>query len=112
MERASTGVSGSLISLIKRMLESDKSASSEGVAIYTSFGIVRGRITRASVPVYDHQDDAADLLHPHSPDLLEIEDAIVEHYANHLAAARYDRLFINVSDIRSFAVVDFNSTSY
>ena len=110
-DRTGSAVSESLISLIRRMLQSDKSASSEGVAIYTSFGIVRGRITRASVPSGGN-DVAPDLLHPHSPDLLEVEDATVEHYANHLAAAKYDRLFINVTDIRSFALADFTSSVY
>src|SRR5262249_3934278 len=105
-------VSESLINLIRRMLQSDKTAYSEGVAIYTSFGVVRGRITRASVPSDGNDNAPADLLHPHSPDLLEIEDVTVEHYANHLAAARYDRLFISVSDIRSFALADFSSAVY
>ena len=111
-ERTGSAVSESLISLIRRMLQSDKSASSEGVAIYTSFGIVRGRITRASVPLDGDRVASADLLHSHSPDLLEVEDATVEHYANHLAAARYDRLFINVTDIRSFALADFTLPVY
>ena len=96
----------SLLGLIGRMLKSDKSLLSEGVAIYTSYAIDRGRISRSNLPTDGVDSTSSDLLHLRSPVLLEVEDATVEHYANHLAAARYERLFVNVNDICSFALTD------
>jgi hypothetical protein len=96
----------SLLGLIGRMLKSDKSLLSEGVVIYTSYGICRGRISRSNLPADGANAVSSDLLHLRSPVLLEVEDATVEHYANHLAAGRYERLFVNVNDICSFALTD------
>ena len=94
----------SLLGLIGRLLKSDKSLLSEGVVIYSSFGIIRGRISRSNLPSESTDGASSDLLHLHSPVLLEVEEATVEHYANHLAAGRYERLFVNVNDICSFAL--------
>jgi len=111
-EVVASSIGESLLGLIGRMLKSDKSLLSEGVAIYTSYGIVRGRISRSNLPSERMDGASSDLLHLHSPILLEVEDAVVEHYANHLAAARYDRLFLTVSDICSFALTDSKASGY
>jgi hypothetical protein len=105
-ELIADSIGESLLGLIGRMLKSDASLLSEGVAIYTSYGIVRGRISRSNLLPEGTDGGSSDLLHLHSPVLLEVEDATVEHYANHLAAARYERLFVNVNDICSFALTD------
>src|SRR5258708_6461359 len=107
-EQIADSIGESLLGLIGRMLKSDKSLLSEGVAIYTSYGIVRGRISRLNTASDGIGVGSTDLLHLHSPVLLEVEDVTVEHYANHLAGARYDRLFVSVSDICSFALTGVN----
>ena len=102
----------SLIRLVRQSLQSDRSALAEGVEIYTSFGVVRGRISRAMIQGEAKTPSSADSLHLHTPHVIEVEEVTVEHYANHLAAAHYDRLFISTADVRSFALVQFNSAAY
>ena len=70
-EQTLSTVGESILGLIQRMLQSDKSVVSEGVTIYTSFGIVRGRITRSSLPLPGEMDLPPDLLHPHTPTCLK-----------------------------------------
>lgn len=102
-------VADTLISLVRQTMQSDKSVLAESLTVYTSFGVVRGRISRTMLQAESKGELAADALHIKTPEIIEVEDVMVEHYANHLAAAHYDRLFISTVDIRGFALLGPNS---
>jgi hypothetical protein len=40
------------------------------------------------------------------PEVVEVHDAAVEHYSNHLPTATFNRLHVRVDDVRGFAVLD------
>lgn len=89
------------------MLKSSLSASGEQafghLVLYTSFGVVRGRIglTFAQGLISDGAGTESD-----APlEVIEINDVTVEHYSNHLANANFDRLYVRLSDVLSFALV-------
>jgi hypothetical protein len=42
--------------------------------------------------------------------VLELSEASVEHYSNHLPTGAYDRLFVRVADVQGFAI-DANAGS-
>jgi hypothetical protein len=36
--------------------------------------------------------------------VLELSQALVEHYSNHLPSGSYDRLFVRVADVQGFSI--------
>jgi hypothetical protein len=86
------------------LLRSSLSASGEQafghLVLYTSFGVVRGRIGLTFAQGLINKESIG----PES-EVIEINDVTVEHYSNHLANATFDRLYVRLSDVRSFALV-------
>jgi hypothetical protein len=44
-------------------------------------------------------------------EVIELNDVTVEHYSNHLANATFDRLYVRLSDVLSFALVGNQGSS-
>jgi hypothetical protein len=93
-----------LITLLKSSLSSDGSQPFGHLVLYTSFGVVRGRIglTFAQSLLGKESSDGETGAHY---EVVELHDVTVEHYSNHLANANFDRLYVRLSDVLSFALV-------
>jgi hypothetical protein len=93
-----------LIALLRSSLSASGAQSFGHLVLYTSFGVVRGRIGLhfAQGLVGDENVD------PELPwyhEVIELNDVTVEHYSNHLANAAFERLYVRLSDVLSFALV-------
>lgn len=93
-----------LITLLRSSLSASGEQSFGHLVLYTSFGVVRGRIglTFAQGLITKHSA-GAEAGPPH--EVIEINDVTVEHYSNHLANASFDRLYVRLSDVLGFALV-------
>ena len=74
------------------------------LVVYTSFGVVRGRTGLAFAQELTNENDGAKTGSP--PEVIALNDVTVEHYSNHLASASFDRLYVKLSDVRGFALVE------
>jgi len=92
-----------LITLLKSSLSIDGTQAFGHLVLYTSFGVVRGRIglTFAQGLIGDGSEGET-LTHY---EVIELNDVTVEHYSNHLANATFDRLYVRLSDVMGFALV-------
>jgi hypothetical protein len=92
-----------LISLLKSSLGIDGNQPFGHLVLYSSFGVVRGRIglTFAQGLISD-ESEGETLTHY---EVIELNDVTVEHYSNHLANATFDRLYVRLSDVLGFALV-------
>lgn len=100
--RARMGVT--LFTAIRSLLEADATRSHISLVLYSSFGIVRGRVTRTAANRYSaHDEGEPEGIGFVDPDLLELDDCEVEHYSNHLPTAHYKRLYVRTEDIEGFA---------
>lgn len=93
-----------LISLLKLSITADGGQAFGHLVLYTSFGVVRGRMgyTFAQQLLNERADSHKESLH----EVMELNDASVEHYSNHLATATFNRLYISLSDVNGFALVE------
>lgn len=99
-------LSDTLFTTIRSSVETDPQGERR-VVLYTSFGVVRGRVSAAAFGETNRSQDSR--LENTSrvvidPDLLELEGAAVEHYSNHLPTAAFERLFVRLSDVQGFAL--------
>ncbi|HTF38759.1 MAG TPA: hypothetical protein VK651_10640 [Blastocatellia bacterium] len=93
-----------LIALLRSSLSASGEQAFGHLVLYTSFGVVRGRIGLTFAQGLIGKENAgADAGSPH--EAIEINDVTVEHYSNHLANATFDRLYVRLSDVLSFALV-------
>jgi hypothetical protein len=87
--------------LLKRLSEALAAVAGRQEALslilYSPFGIVRGEITGKSV-------EAATQAPGEASGYLELRQAVVEHYSNHLPTGNYARLFINLRDVSGFVI--------
>lgn len=99
-------LSDALFTTIRSAVETDPTRQHR-LILYTSFGVVRGSI---SANAFAESNRMADTRVENmsrvtiEPDVLELAEASVEHYSNHLPTGAYDRLFVRVSDVQGFAV--------
>ena len=90
--------SGALISALKTSLSGEGAQAFSYLVLYTSFGVVRGRTGLAflhGLTGSEAQDG----------EMIEVCDASVEHYSNHLPTITFDRLHVRLTDVRGFALV-------
>lgn len=93
-----------LIALLKSSLSANGEQAFGHLVLYTSFGVVRGRIGLTFAQGLIGKEDAGgDTRAP--LEAIEINDVTVEHYSNHLANASFDRLYVRLSDVAGFALV-------
>ena len=88
-----------LIALLRSSLSASGEQAFGHLVLYTSFGVVRGRIGLTFAQDLISNDNAG------APEAVEVNDVTVEHYSNHLANATFDRLYVRLSDVLSFALV-------
>jgi hypothetical protein len=94
-----------LISLLKSSLSSDGSQSFGHLVLYTTFGVIRGRIGfNFAQELSGHTDGAGGSIRT-SREIIELDDVSVEHYSNHLPTASFERLYIRLADVQAFALL-------
>jgi hypothetical protein len=98
-----------LITLLKSSLGIDGTQPFGHLVLYTSFGVVRGRLglTFAQGLIKEGAEGEGGARY----EVIEINDVTVEHYSNHLANATFDRLYVRLSDVLSFALVGNQGSS-
>ena len=100
MEATTTPAADILIRLIRTALAPDGSASFAQLVLYTSFGVVRGRIGYG----FSQELAGGEVLGPQiGEDLIELNAVTVEHFSNHLANASFERLYVRLRDVNGFA---------
>jgi len=92
-----------LIALLRASLSASGEQAFGHLVLYTTFGVVRGRIGLTFAQGLIDSDNVSESGAPH--EVIEINDVTVEHYSNHLANATFDRLYVRLSDVLSFALV-------
>ena len=103
-------LSDALFTTIRSAVETDPTRQHR-LILYTSFGVVRGSI---SANAFAESNRMADTRVENTsritiePDVIELAEAAVEHYSNHLPTGAYDRLFVRVSDVQGFAIDSAN----
>jgi hypothetical protein len=94
-----------LIALLKSSLSSDGAQSFSQLVLYTSFGVIRGRIGfNFSQELSGHTDEAGGAIR-YSREVVELDDVSVEHYSNHLPTASFERMYIRLVDVQAFALL-------
>ena len=89
-----------LIALLKTSLTGGGAQAFGYLVVYTSFGVVKGRTGMAF-----HQELMSQANGAEAPQLIELNDVIVEHYSNHLATASFERFYVRLSEVQAFALV-------
>ena len=93
-----------LIALLRKSLTPSGAQSFGHLVLYTSFGVVRGRLLLSfSEEAINKTDGEAETNWPGA--VIGLNDVTVEHYSNHLASATFDRLYVKLSDVQGFALV-------
>ena len=105
-EGKTTGPSDALIDLLKSSLTADGAQSFGHLVLYTSFGVVRGRIGLAFAQALIGQENGSQSETSPAQEVIELNDATVEHYSNHLPTASFDRLYVRLSNVHGFAMVN------
>lgn len=99
-QKDATPAAHSLIYLLKSALTAAGAQAFGHLTLYTSFGVIKGRIGYAF---------AQELLNPKNGvppyEVIELNDVTIEHYSNHLPSATFDRLYVRLGDIKSLAFV-------
>jgi len=91
-----------LIRLLRASLTPDGAQSFNQLVLYTSFGVVRGRIGYSFAQELKGQENAGPRL---SESLIELNAVTVEHFSNHLASAAFDRIYLRLDEVKGFAFV-------
>lgn len=89
-----------LIALLKSSLTGGGAQAFGYLVLYTSFGVVKGRTGMAFHEELTSQENGGG-----PPQLIELNDVIVEHYSNHLATASFDRFYVRLAEVQAFALV-------
>ena len=102
MEGNATAPADALIHLLRSSFGTDGSQSFTQVVLYTSFGVVRGRIGYAFAQVL--KGEHISNTNPFHA-VIELDDVMIEHYSNHLPKAIFSRLYVRLNDVQGFALV-------
>lgn len=99
-------LSDTLFTTIRASVETDP-LGERRVVLYTSFGVVRGKVSASAFGESNRMQDSR--LENTSrviidPDILELEEASIEHYSNHLPTASFPRLFVRLEGVQGFAI--------
>jgi len=97
-----------LLSLIKAALAPDGTPGFGEMVLYTSFGVVRGKLGLlfAQQLLGESLEHAASNHH-----VIELNEVSVEHYSNHLPTATFDRLYVRLDDVRGYALIGSHGQS-
>lgn len=100
--------SDALLSLIKSALAVDGTPGFSEVVLYTSFGVVRGKL--GLLFGQQLQSESAERV-ASNHHVIELNDASVEHYSNHLPTATFDRFYVRLGDVLGYALVGSHGQS-
>ncbi|MFY9572859.1 MAG: hypothetical protein WAV20_15770 [Blastocatellia bacterium] len=93
-----------LMNLLSSSFTATGAQSFGHLVLYTSFGVVRGRIGLAFAQGLMGKE-VGDAAASPAREVIELNDVTVEHYSNHLASASFDRLYVRLSNVQGFALV-------
>ncbi|MFY9555042.1 MAG: hypothetical protein WAV47_10055 [Blastocatellia bacterium] len=93
-----------LMNLLSSSFTATGAQSFGHLVLYTSFGVVRGRIGLAFAQGLMGKE-VGDAAPSPAREVIELNDVTVEHYSNHLASASFDRLYVRLSNVQGFALV-------
>ena len=99
-------LSDTLFTTIRSAVETDPQRLRH-LILYTSFGVVRGRVSAAAFEETNRMTDTrveSTSRVTVDPDVLELQNVAVEHYSNHLPTGAYERLFVRIDDVQGFAI--------
>ncbi len=91
-----------LIRLLRTSLAPDGAQAFNQLVLYTTFGVVRGRIGYGFAQELKNQEQTGPRL---SDSLIELNAVTVEHFSNHLANAAFDRFYVRLDEVKGFAFV-------
>ncbi|MBX7222679.1 MAG: hypothetical protein K1Y36_22215 [Blastocatellia bacterium] len=99
-------MSDTLFTAIRSSLDADLTRTFTNLVVYTPYGIVRGKVSRTMTDSISRAHDAK--LENVSrvrieTDILELDDAEVEHFSSHLPTANFPKLYVKMDEILSFA---------
>ena len=97
-----------LLSLIKSSLSADGTPGFGEMVLYTSFGVVRGKLGL----LFGQQLLNENEVRPDSSyQVIELNEVSVEHYSNHLPTASFDRLYVRLDDVRGYSLIGSHGQS-
>jgi hypothetical protein len=101
-------LSDTLFTTIRTSVETDPGGDRQ-IVLYTSFGVVKGRVSAATFGAANRTRDPR--LENSSrvtidPDVIELDNVTVEHYSNHLPSGNFERLFVRLNDVRGFSMTN------
>jgi hypothetical protein len=102
MDESNAGADA-LISILRSALAAEGAQAFGHLVLYTSFGVVHGRVGFAFAQELARLNDG-ELESSASNGVIELLDVSVEHYSNHLPTASFDRLYVRLEDIRGFVL--------
>ncbi|MBX7222678.1 MAG: hypothetical protein K1Y36_22210 [Blastocatellia bacterium] len=96
-------MSEALFKAIRASFGSDQRRMFTNLVLYTSFGVVHGRIKRDdNVTSSDGRIENSSKTSA-AAEILELDDAEVEHLSHHMPKANFPKFFVRVEDINGFA---------
>ena len=100
-------MSDALFTAIRTSLDLDVARTYSNLVLYSSFGIVRGKVSRQmtdrlNITNNDMLENTTSRVRIDA-DVLELDDCEVEHYSNHLPTAHFNKLYVRIEDIQGFA---------
>jgi thiamine monophosphate kinase len=104
-EEKTTAQGDALITLLKSSLSTDGAQSFGHIVLYTTFGVIRGRIGFNFAQELSGHTDVTGGSIKSLHQIVELDDVSVEHYSNHLPTASFERLYIRLVDIQAFALL-------
>ena len=98
--------SNALMSLIRSSLTAEGSQTFGQIVLYTSFGVVRGRLGLSFTQELLGQErggtqQGTGLTY----EVIELNHVTVEHYSNHLPTASFNLLYVRLADAQGFALM-------
>ena len=100
-------MSDTLFTAIRSSLDADITRVYSNLVLYSSFGIVRGKVSRQVTDnlntTYNDMLDNTTSRVRIDADVLELDDCEVEHYSNHIPTAHFNKLYVRIDGIQGFA---------
>jgi len=104
-EPNNTAPTDALISLLKSSLTSEGAQTFGHLVLYSTFGVIRGRIGfNFAQELSGHTDGTGGAIRS-TREIIELDDVSVEHYSNHLPTANFERLYVRLADVQAFALL-------
>jgi len=94
-----------VVDQLRSLLRGEGVSRAGEIVLYTSFGVVRGRLAPSFVRQLTDQppDGPLSAREPAKPQMVEIYDATVEHYSSHLPTGSFSSLYVRLADVSGIA---------